>query len=230
MAAYLDAFDRFVADHSTTGWGRLPFFHTESTRRMIEAIDARAASGAVVLPPPDNVFDALAQTPPAAVRVVILGQDPYPTPGHAHGLAFSYLGDGALPGSLRNIFKELASDLGGELRTKGDLSDWAAQGVLLLNPSLTVEAGKAGAHMEIGWQELAWQIVRRLSEDGDPCVFILWGAKARVFRDAIDRSRHMLIESAHPSPLSARNGFFGSKPFSRANDYLTAHSQTPIRW
>jgi uracil-DNA glycosylase len=164
------------------------------------------------------------------VRVVILGQDPYPTTGDAHGLAFSYIGNGSLPASLRNIFKELAQDLGRPVRRDGDLSDWAAQGVLLLNTALTVEAGQAGAHLKFGWAELADQAVAAVSRHSRGAVFVLWGAPAQKRRPLIDENRHLVIASAHPSPLSAQRGFFGSKPFSRANDWLAKRGLTRIDW
>lgn len=227
--AYFAALDSFLTSMNASGWRDLPFFANGSAKRLLERVAARADAGAEILPPQNDVFNALAATTPEDVRVVILGQDPYPTPGHAHGLAFSYLGDGALPASLRNIYKELASDLGAAPRLAGDLSDWARQGVLLLNTALTVEAGKAGAHTKYGWSELTREAVRRVSQRAPACVFILWGDKARAYRELID-PRHLIIESPHPSPLSARRGFFGSKPFSRANQFLIEQGLKPIAW
>lgn len=227
---YRHALDDFLKLDIAAGWRDLPFFANGSAARVLESVAASARAGANILPAPPNIFNALAAVAPEKVRVVILGQDPYPTPGHAHGLAFSYLGEGALPASLRNIFKELASDLGGAPGAKGDLTRWTRQGVLLLNTALTVEAGKAGAHMKFGWRELTREAVQRVSQRAPACVFILWGDKARAYRDLIDDTHHLIIESAHPSPLSARHGFFGSKPFSRANDFLVSSSLQPIQW
>ncbi|EFG2885771.1 uracil-DNA glycosylase, partial [Escherichia coli] len=145
-------------------------------------------------------------------------------------LAFSYVGDGKLPASLRNMFKELASDLGAAPRTRGDLSDWARQGVLLLNTALTVEAGAAGAHMKFGWQDLTRQAVKAVSDRAPHCAFVLWGAKAAAFAPLIDAGEHLILTSAHPSPLSAHNGFFGSKPFSRVNAWLEEKGMEKVAW
>jgi uracil-DNA glycosylase len=230
MALYQSALDEFLASPESTGWRDLAFFRDRAATRILATVDQRAKLGAEVLPAPGDVFNAFRLTPLDRARVVVLGQDPYPTPGHAHGLAFSYVGCGALPASLRNIFKELASDVGGPPRTRGDLTDWARQGVLLLNPALTVEAGAAGAHLKLGWQALAREAVAAVAQRGGGKVFLMWGEKARSFRDAIDDTRHLAIESAHPSPFSARNGFFGSRPFSRTNDFLSARGDAPIAW
>ena len=211
-------------------WRALPFFSDGTAERVVDAVAKRSEDGVRVLPEPANIFNALRLTSPATTRVAILGQDPYPTPGHANGLAFSYVGSGSLPASLRNIFKELSSDLGNPARTRGDLSDWARQGVLLLNTALTVEAGATGAHMKFGWQELTRQAVRAVSDHADHCVFILWGDKARAYSGLIDPTKHLVLASAHPSPLSARNGFFGSRPFSQANAWLVSKGLPPIDW
>lgn len=227
---YSDGLADFLSHPSSSGWRGLEFFRSGQAQSVVRKVDERLTAGAHVLPPPGDVFNALRLTTPENARIVILGQDPYPTPGHAHGLAFSYLGDGPLPASLRNIFKELAADLGGPLRTQGDLSDWARQGVLLINTALTVEEKSAGAHAKFGWQALTEQAVRAVSDSAAHCAFILWGAKAIAFQDQIDRSKHLILASAHPSPLSAHNGFFGSKPFSRANDWLEAKGLAAIDW
>lgn len=218
-------------------WLDLPFFAQTSllspqtpAGSVCALVDDRVSQGAFVLPQAADLFNALTMTPLSSVRVVILGQDPYPTTGDAHGLAFSYIGNGSLPASLRNIFKELAQDLGRPVRRDGDLSDWAAQGVLLLNTALTVEAGQAGAHLKFGWSELADQAVAAVSHHSRGAVFVLWGAPAQKRRPLIDENRHLVIASAHPSPLSAQRGFFGSKPFSRANDWLAARGLTRIDW
>lgn len=229
-SSYSAALDAFLADPSSLGWRDLPFFTSGAAGRVLRKVAQRARKGAQILPAAGDMLNALRLTPLASARVVILGQDPYPTPGHAHGLAFSYIGDGKLPASLRNIFKELHSDIGGAPRTRGDLSDWARQGVLLLNTALTVEAGRAGAHMTFGWGELAREVVQAVARRPEPAVFILWGGQARAYRDLVDQKRDLIIESAHPSPLSAHNGFFGSKPFSRANAFLRSKGLAPIRW
>ena len=202
-------------------WQKLPFFDEDWPR--IEA--DIAATPEPVLPPDALRFAALQAAQPADVRVVILGQDPYPTRGHANGLAFSVSPGTPLPRSLRNIFKELAADLGIP-REDGDLSDWAAQGVLLLNSALSVPEGQAGGHAKLGWDRLARQVVAHLSQC--PTAFVLWGKHAAAF--APEDGAHLIIRSAHPSPLSARRGFFGSAPFSRVNQWLQQQGESPIRW
>jgi uracil-DNA glycosylase len=205
-------------------WRDLPFF--DDTLPRIEA--ALAQDDRLILPPRHQVFAALKQTQPDDVRVVILGQDPYPTPGHAHGLAFSAEADTRpFPRSLSNIFKEMREDIG-DAPTNADLHFWAQQGVLLLNTTLTVPAGAAGAHAKLGWQTLTTQILHRLSDR--PRVYLLWGAHAQKVGKDVDPQANLKIETAHPSPLSARRGFFGSRPFSRSNDWLQAQGQTAINW
>lgn len=232
--SYADAVARFTSGAAASDWARLAFFRSGLAARAVARADARQCGGAQVLPPPAELFNALTLTAPDAVKVVILGQDPYPTPGDAHGLAFSVNRETAPPRSLRNIFRELAEDLGVDAPQTCRLSGWASQGVLLLNAALTVEAGNAGAHRKFGWDALADEIVASLAAGDSPVVFMLWGADARKFaplvlaRDAAQR--HLVIESAHPSPLSARRGFFGSKPFSRANNFLQANGRAPIDW
>jgi uracil-DNA glycosylase len=186
---------------------------------------------AIVYPPPRNIFRAFELTPFDSVEVVILGQDPYHGPGQANGLCFA-VGQGiALPPSLQNIFKEIESDLGQKLvHRTGDLERWATQGVLLLNATLTVRARSAGSHQGHGWEQFTDAVVRHLSQDREHLVFILWGNYAKQKGAHIDRSRHLVIESAHPSPFSAASGFFGSKPFSKANEYLVAHGKRAIDW
>ena len=188
--------------------------------------DGRA--GHTVLPPPESVFRAFAQ-PMDAVRVVIVGQDPYPTLGHAMGLSFSV--DRAvkpLPRSLANIYRELHSDLGIDPAQHGDLSNWARQGVLLLNRVLTVRAGEAGSHRRIGWEAVTASALTALARRGGPLVAILWGADARSAESLLGDVP--IIASAHPSPLSAHRGFFGSRPFSRANELLTQQGGQPLDW
>lgn len=183
-----------------------------------------------VYPPPQFVFNAFELCPFEKVKVVILGQDPYHGPGQAHGLSFSVRDGVPLPPSLRNIYKELQSDLSLPMRTTGDLSHWAKQGVLLLNATLTVLAHKAGSHQGLGWERFTDAVVRTLSEEREHLVFILWGKYAEAKGAHIDETKHCVIRSAHPSPLSAHNGFFGSKPFSKTNAYLEAHGIPPIHW
>ncbi|MEZ5779389.1 MAG: uracil-DNA glycosylase [Paracoccaceae bacterium] len=205
-------------------WAHLPFFSRDWPR--IAA--ALAAEGRAVLPPEPERFAALDLTPPNKVRVVVLGQDPYPTPGHAHGLAFSVQADvSPLPRSLSNIFKEMNDDIGVAPPT-GDLHFWARQGVLLLNTCLTVPTQEAGGHARLGWQRLAEEILDEVS--ARPTAFLLWGGHAQRLRPRIRPGDHLLIESAHPSPLSARRGFFGSRPFSRVNAWLASRDESPIDW
>jgi uracil-DNA glycosylase len=181
-------------------------------------------------PPGSRVFAAFDLTPWDQVRVVILGQDPYHGPGQANGLCFSVNPDVDLPPSLRNIYKELESDLGVPPPDDGDLSAWARQGVLLLNATLTVQAHRAGSHQQKGWEPFTDEVVRRLNEHPRRLVFILWGSFARKKAAVIDRSRHGVIESPHPSPLSAHRGFFGSRPFSRTNAFLREWGEPEIEW
>lgn len=204
-------------------WADLPFFVTDWP-----ALRARLSHTDGWLPGPDRIFAALETTPPEKVRVVILGQDPYPTPGHANGLAFSVNPGIALPRSLKNIFAELRDDLG-QAPTSGDLSHWAEQGVLLLNTSLSVPPGEAGAHARWGWDRLARQAISEAQRHG-PLGFLLWGAQAQKAAAGLPRPQDLVIATAHPSPLSARRGFLGSRPFSRINDWLTEQGQKPIDW
>ncbi len=183
-----------------------------------------------VFPPMDEIFNAFIYTPYSAVKAVILGQDPYHEVGQAHGLCFSVKEGIKLPPSLKNIYKEIKSDLGIDNGNKGTLTNWAKQGVLLLNATLTVREGLANSHSKIGWTEFTDGVIKLLSKRNDPIVFILWGGNARAKKSLIDTSKHFIIESAHPSPLSAHNGFFGSKPFSKTNDILTSLEKTPIDW
>ncbi|WP_108502237.1 uracil-DNA glycosylase [Paracoccus indicus] len=203
-------------------WAELPFFTKEWP-----AIRDRLAEQEW-LPGPDRVFAALQATTPSKTRVVILGQDPYPTPGHANGLAFSVTPETPLPRSLRNIYVELQDDIGDTPAT-GDLSGWARQGVLLLNSALSVLPGQAGVHAKWGWHHLARQTVTAAQDHG-PLAFLLWGNHAQKTLADLARPQDLVIATAHPSPLSARRGFFGSRPFSRINDWLAANGRTPIDW
>lgn len=203
-------------------WAQLPFFLDDwpSIRGRLSGVD--------FLPGPAAIFRALAVTPPEQVRVVILGQDPYPTPGHADGLAFSVTPETPLPRSLKNIFKEMRDDLGA-VPDNGDLGHWARQGVLLLNTSLSVLPGAAGAHAKWGWDMLARQAVEE-AQNHRPLAYILWGNHAQKALAGLPRQQDLLIETAHPSPLSARRGFFGSRPFSRVNDWLIEQGGPPVDW
>ena len=183
-----------------------------------------------VFPEEKNVFNALELTPFESVKVVILGQDPYHGFGQAHGLSFSVQKGIPLPPSLKNIYKELQEDLGGELPTEGDLSHWAKQGVLLLNTVLTVEEGNANSHKGMGWETLTNRLIESLNELNHPVIFILWGKPAQEKEKLITNPSHVILKAPHPSPLSAYRGFFGSKPFSRVNDILIQQGQTPICW
>ena len=183
-----------------------------------------------VFPEEKNVFNALELTPFESVKVVILGQDPYHGFGQAHGLSFSVQKGIPFPPSLRNIYKELQEDIGGDFPTEGDLSHWAKQGVLLLNTVLTVEEGNANSHKGKGWERLTNRLIESLNELKHPVIFILWGKPAQDKEKLITNSNHVILKAPHPSPLSAYRGFFGSKPFSRINDILIQQGQTPIRW
>ena len=183
-----------------------------------------------VFPPHDQVFAALHLTPYAEVKVLILGQDPYHGPRQAHGLCFSVPHGVPQPPSLQNIFAELRDDLGIEPPSHGNLEGWARQGVLLLNAFLTVRARQAASHRSAGWETFTDEVIRAVSAKPERVVFILWGAFARRKKSLVDLTRHVIIESPHPSPLSAHNGFFGSKPFSRANAALAAADRQPIDW
>ena len=183
-----------------------------------------------VFPEEKNVFNALELTPFESVKVVIIGQDPYHGFGQAHGLSFSVQKGIPLPPSLKNIYKELQEDIGGELPTEGDLSHWAKQGVLLLNTVLTVEEGNANSHKGMGWEKLTNRLIESLNELKHPVIFILWGKPAQDKEKLITNPNHVILKSPHPSPLSAYRGFFGSKPFSKVNDILIQQGQTPIRW
>lgn len=176
-----------------------------------------------------DIFNALHFTSYQDVKVVILGQDPYHGPNQAHGLSFSVKPGVPAPPSLQNIFKELQSDLGCRIPNHGYLKKWAEQGVLLLNTSLTVRAGQANSHAQIGWHQFTDKVIATLSQRQDPVVFILWGKNAQA-KQSIISPQHFIIKSVHPSPLSAHAGFFGSKPFSKANNFLVSQGKEPIDW
>lgn len=204
-------------------WASLPFFQTDWP-----ALWTRLASSPGWQPEPHNIFRALALTAREKTRVIILGQDPYPTPGRAQGLAFSFPPGTPPRDSLRNILTELASDTG-QTKTDGDLTGWAEQGVLLLNTTLTVPTGAAFGHKSWGWDRLTAQILSATAGDG-PRAFLLWGGPARKLCARLPRDSHLFVETAHPSPLSAYRGFFGSRPFSQINAWLNARGEAAIDW
>lgn len=183
-----------------------------------------------IFPPAGQIFAAFDACPFEDVKVVILGQDPYHDVGQANGLCFSVAPGVPMPPSLINIFKEVQNDVGGEMPENGDLSRWASQGVLLLNATLTVEAHRAGSHQNRGWEEFTDEVIMRLSQDRTGLVFMLWGSYAIKKGAFIDRSKHFVLTSPHPSPLSAYRGFFGNRHFSRANEFLISQGKTPIKW
>ena len=183
-----------------------------------------------ILPPAADVFNALRATPLDRVRVVVLGQDPYPTPGHAHGLCFSVRPGVRLPGSLRNIYRELQSDLGIPPVTHGYLESWATQGVLMLNAVLMVRAGAPNSHKGKGWEKFTDAVIAAVNALPHRVVFLLWGSFAQKKAAGVDATKHAIIKGVHPSPLSAENGFFGSKPFGKVNEALKASGQEPIDW
>lgn len=211
-----------------------PVLARPECRRLGGWLRAEEEAGKTIYPPRGQRLRALELTPLDEVKVVILGQDPYHGPGQAHGLCFSVPEGVRVPPSLVNIYKELEDDLGVSPRQHGDLAHWARQGVLLLNTSLTVEAGRAGSHAGCGWEPITNAIVAAVAARAEPSVFILWGnharKKAQRVPELADNERHLVLTSAHPSPLSAYAGFFGSKPFSKANAFLAANGRGAIDW
>ena len=207
---------------------------TPEARRLGGWLCAEEQAGKIVYPPRGARLRALELTPLEEVRVVILGQDPYHGPGQAHGLAFSVPDGVRPPPSLANIYKELRDDLGVALPPHGNLEHWARQGVLLLNSCLTVEGGCAGSHSGRGWEAITDAVVRAVAQRQEPSVFVLWGSHARKkalnVREIAEGGRHLVLTAPHPSPLSAHGGFFGSKPFSKANAFLEAHGRGAIAW
>lgn len=201
----------------------------EYFKTLTDFVRSEYASGKV-FPPAGRIFAAFDACPVDNVKVVILGQDPYHGDGQANGLCFSVNPGVAIPRSLVNIFKEISSDTGAPIPTDGDLSRWARQGVLLLNATLTVRAHQAGSHQGKGWEQFTDEVVRMLATQHSGLVFILWGSYAARKGEFIDRNRHLVLTSAHPSPLSASRGFFGNHHFSLANDYLKRQGKTPIVW
>lgn len=204
-------------------------FEKEYFVKLTEFVRAEYASK-TIYPPAKLIFNAFDHCPFDDVKVVIIGQDPYHGPGQAHGLCFSVAEGVPNPPSLQNIFKEILSDIGKPLPPNGDLTRWANQGVLLLNATLTVQAHQAGSHQRKGWETFTDAVIHHLAEEREHLVFILWGAYAQKKGAFIDRDKHLVLASAHPSPLSAYNGFFGNRHFSRANEYLKAHGIAEIEW
>ena len=184
----------------------------------------------IIYPQAKNIFAAFDLCPFDSVKLVIIGQDPYHEPGQAHGLCFSVQDGCLLPPSLKNIYKEIETDLGKQMPFSGDLSRWARQGVLLLNATLTVEAHKAGSHQNKGWEEFTEKVIEILSNKKENLVFMLWGSYAQKKGSVIDNKKHLVLKAVHPSPLSAYRGFFGSKHFSQANNYLISKGIEPIDW
>ena len=188
------------------------------------------AAGKITYPPSPLIFNAFNHTPFDKVRVVIIGQDPYHGIGQAHGLSFSVPEGVALPPSLMNIYKEIEADIGVKMSRKGDLTAWANQGVLLLNATLTVEMANAGSHQKRGWETFTDAAIAALNTHREGLVFVLWGSYAQKKGEMIDSKKHLVLKSPHPSPLSAHRGFFGNHQFSKINEYLSQHGQTPIEW
>jgi uracil-DNA glycosylase len=199
-------------------------------RNLRAFLEQRRREGATIYPRPRNFFAALNATGFEDVRVVILGQDPYHGPGQAHGLSFSVQPGVPIPPSLQNIYKELTADIGFRPVRHGCLTHWAEQGVLLLNATLSVEAGQAGSHQGKGWEAFTGRVVECLNAEREHLVFMLWGSPAQRKGAAVDRDRHLVLQAPHPSPLSAHRGFFGCRHFSHANRYLAAHGIAPIDW
>ena len=196
---------------------------------LVRFLREEKAAGVTMYPPGSQIFRAFDLTPVPAVKVVILGQDPYHGPGQAHGLSFSVPANMPAPPSLKNIFKEIESDLGVKMSGYPNLEKWASQGVLMLNAVLTVQAGAAASHSKIGWEQFTDAVISYISDNCEGVVFMLWGNFARGKRELIDASRHCVLEAAHPSPL-ARGAFFGCRHFSRANSWLIANGKSPINW
>lgn len=213
-------------------WKRVlaPEFELDYMRALSAFLRNEKATGQSIYPASNEIFNALNSTPLDSVKVVILGQDPYHGPGQAHGLCFSVRSGVSLPPSLKNIYKELANDLGIAPARTGNLQCWAAQGVLLLNSVLTVQSGNAASHQGKGWERFTDRVIALLNERREHLVFLLWGNYAQRKGAIIDRNRHLVLESVHPSPLSASRGFFGNHQFSLSNHYLETHNQTPIDW
>ena len=206
-----------------------PLFKSDLYLRIREFLKKEYFS-TTVYPPMEDLFNCFRLTPFSKVKVVILGQDPYPNKGQAHGLCFSVKEGVKAPPSLQNIFKELSNEYGVPVERSGDLTDWAKQGVLLLNTVLTVREGQPNSHKDCGWTTFTDEVIKKLNTHYSPIVFLLWGANARSKKKFIDTSKHLVLESVHPSPLSAYNGFFGCDHFYSANKFLMECDMEPIKW
>lgn len=199
-------------------------------QHIVTFLKAEKATGKVIFPPGRLIFNAFEQTPFDKVKVVILGQDPYHNKNQAHGLSFSVPDGIPKPPSLLNIFKELRNDLGIEMPVNGNLEKWANQGVLLLNACLTVRENEPGCHSQIGWLQFTDQVIKKISDEKEGIIFLLWGKFAQQKQSLIDETKHFVLKAAHPSPLSAHNGFFGCKHFSKTNELLIKQHKSPIDW
>ena len=205
-------------------------FESENYKKIREFLKTEYFTK-TIYPPMNDLYNCFRLTPYDKIKCVILGQDPYHNEGQAHGLCFSVKNGVELPPSLKNIYKEIHDDLGiDEPAGFGDLTAWAKEGVLLLNTVLTVRAGAANSHKDCGWQQFTDEVIKIVSDREKPMVFMLWGANARSKKNLIDTKKHLVLECAHPSPLSAYNGFFGCRHFSKCNDFLVKHGQEPINW
>ncbi|MFA7116617.1 MAG: uracil-DNA glycosylase [Bacteroidales bacterium] len=204
-------------------------FNKPYFKKLVELLSNEKDSGAIIYPPADQIFDAFKLCPFDKVKVVLLGQDPYHGPGQANGLSFSVPKNQKIPASLKNVYKEMSTDLNKSIKRSGNLEDWAKQGVLLLNASLTVKEHTPLSHSKIGWMEFTNNVISLLSEKKEGLVFLLWGNFAKSKGKLIDKSKHFVLEAAHPSPL-ARKAFFGSKPFSQTNNILIQQGLKPIDW
>lgn len=207
-----------------------PEFDAPYMKGLSAFLRAQKEAGKIIYPPANDIFNALNTTRLAGIKVVIIGQDPYHGEGQAHGLSFSVPKGVKLPPSLRNIYKEIEASCGYKMPASGDLTGWARQGVLLLNATLTVEAGLAGSHQKKGWEDFTDAVIRAVNARCGNVVFMLWGAYAQKKGAHIDRSKNLVLESVHPSPLSAHRGFLGCGHFTSANDYLAANGKAPIDW
>lgn len=205
-------------------------FEKEYFQKLTDFVRGEYLAGKTVYPEPKNIFNAFNLCPLNEVRVVIIGQDPYHEPGQAHGLCFSVQNGVDLPPSLVNIYKEIESDIGHKSITNGDLTQWARQGVLLLNSTLTVQAHLAASHSGKGWETFTDAVIKTIAQNKKHVVYMLWGSFAQNKAVIVNKNENLVLTSAHPSPLSAYRGFFGNHHFSRANEYLTKHGKSPIDW
>lgn len=205
-------------------------FTRESFQQVVTHLKTEKMAGKIIYPPGGLIFNAFNKTPFEKVKVVILGQDPYHNPGQAMGLSFSVPDGVALPPSLQNIFKEIASDIGLTMPRNGNLEKWAERGVLLLNAVLTVRANEPASHAKIGWMDFTDAVIRHISSEKEHVAFLLWGRFAQEKQALIDETKHLVLKAAHPSPFSAEKGFFGCRHFSRTNEYLVSQGIDPIDW